>query len=274
MPNSMDSLHRQYDLHEYLLPETFAVTQMTKILSVSIQRGAKHGSLSTYQVELRENQTVLDVVTEVQRRFEPSLAYRFACRVGVCGSCAMTVNGKPRWTCRTHVNEVIDGDSITIEPLRNLPVIKDLVCDFEPFFKSWQRAGGQFKPTRTRHDPPERLRPDHPARAAANEAIECINCAVCYSACDVVGWDHDYAGPAALNRVWTLVNDARHADQKVTINQAFADGGCGSCHSQGNCTRHCPVELSPSHSIAALKKSSLFGAPDLSDATVAESVEP
>ncbi len=232
-------------------------------LEVSIWRGKRDGGFKQYAVELRENQTVLDIVTEVQRQHEPSLAYRFACRVGVCGSCAMTVNGAPRWTCRTHVNQVIAGNQLTIEPLRHLPVIKDLVCDLAPFFEKWQKAGGTFKPTKSRLDKPEPIDPQSPARKTANAAIECINCAVCYSACDVVGWNNDYVGPAALNRLWTLANDKRHADREQVTDLAFQEGGCASCHSHGNCTRHCPVELSPSQSIAALKKSAIFGLPDV-----------
>ena len=75
-------------------------------LSVSLWRGAKDGRYETYSVPQRASQTVLDVVTFVQRHIDPTLSYRFACRVGVCGSCAMTVNGRPRWTCRTHVAKV------------------------------------------------------------------------------------------------------------------------------------------------------------------------
>ncbi len=75
-------------------------------LEVRIWRGAEDGGFTGYRVPARPNQTVLDVVTEVQRSHAPDLAYRFACRVGVCGSCAMTVNGVPRWTCRTHVRRV------------------------------------------------------------------------------------------------------------------------------------------------------------------------
>ena len=77
-------------------------------LSVSLWRGTQQGRYETYSVPLRENQTVLDVVTFVQRHLDPTLSYRFACRVGVCGSCAMTVNGRPRWTCRTHVASVAE----------------------------------------------------------------------------------------------------------------------------------------------------------------------
>ena len=112
----------------------------------------------------RDNQTVLDVVTEVQRTLEPGLSYRYACRVGVCGSCAMTVNGKPRWTCRTHVSRVEEDGVIVIEPLRNMPRIKDLVVDMREFFQKWKRAGNTFVGTATRHDPPAMVSPQSKKR--------------------------------------------------------------------------------------------------------------
>ncbi len=226
-------------------------------LTVRIWRGRDDGAFSTYQVPLRDNQTVLDVVTEVQRRFEPALAYRFACRVGVCGSCAMTVNGVPRWTCRTHVNKVANAGEMTVEPLRNLPRIKDLATDMTGFFDKWADAGGRFEGKATRDDPPVAVEAGSGKRRNADAAIECINCAVCYAACDVVAWDDGYLGPAALNRAWTLVNDERHAAGRETLKKAMGDGGCGTCHSQGNCMRHCPVGLSPTRSIAGLKRMSL-----------------
>jgi len=224
---------------------------------VQIWRGGDDGRLVAYSVPARENQTVLDVVTEVQRLQEPSLAYRFACRVGVCGSCAMTVNGKPRWTCRTLARKVAATGSIVVEPLRNMPRVKDLVCDMSGFFDKWQRAGAGFRSARTRSDPVAAVRPASPRRAAADAAIECINCAVCYSACDVVGWRPDYLGPAALNRAWALLSDERHLDGSATLGVAAGDGGCGSCHTHGSCTLHCPVGISPTQSIAGVKRMSL-----------------
>src|SRR5262249_55102705 len=101
--------------------EMEATTATQRTLTVRISRGTGDGEFATYEVPWRENQTVLDVVTEVQRRIDPTLSYRFACRVGVCGSCAMTVNGRPRWTCRTHVSRVEEDGVIVIEPLRNMP---------------------------------------------------------------------------------------------------------------------------------------------------------
>src|ERR1700748_2896937 len=114
-------------------------------LMVSLWRGAQQGRDETSNVPLRENQTVLDVVTFVQRHIDPTLSYRFACRVGMCGSCAMTVNSIARWTCRTHVAKVAVDDTIEIAPLANLPVVKDLVTDMREFFDKWARARGRFQ---------------------------------------------------------------------------------------------------------------------------------
>ena len=223
-------------------------------LSVSLWRGGQDGHYRTYTVPRRESQTVLDVVTFVQRHLDPTLSYRFACRVGVCGSCAMTVNGRPRWTCRTHVAKVAGGGRLEIGPLENLPVIKDLTTDMEVFFRKWQQAEGVFAPSTTRHDVIAKIRPDTPARIAADAAIECINCGVCYAGCDTVRWNSGYLGPAALTRAWTLVNDERDAGNAARLQAVAAASGCHSCHSHQSCQELCPQALNPTAAIAGLKR--------------------
>src|SRR5438874_774687 len=94
-------------------------------MTVEVWRGGRTGTFQNFAVARRENQTVLDVVTEIQRTHDATLSYRFACRVGMCGSCAMIVNGRPRWTCRTRVDQ-LEAGPIRLEPLRNLPIVKDL----------------------------------------------------------------------------------------------------------------------------------------------------
>src|SRR5262245_55590793 len=186
------------------------MTHNRVMLSVDVWRGTREGRFQAFQVPRRENQTVLDVVTEIQREQDPTLAYRFACRVGMCGSCAMVVNGRPRWTCRTRVSEVTDETgALRLEPLRNLTVVKDLAAEMPQFFDKWRDAGGYFEPGATPATDFAVVPPATPERQAADAGIECIGCGVCYSACEVVGWDSDYLGPAALNRAWTLVNDVR-----------------------------------------------------------------
>jgi succinate dehydrogenase iron-sulfur subunit len=230
---------------------------MAAAIEVSIWRGRADGRYQAFTVPLGESQTVLDVVTWVQRKLDPTLAYRFACRVGMCGSCAMTVNGRPRWTCRTHISKVVEAGRVEIGPLANMPIIKDLACDMAEFFAKWHRAKGAFAPSKSRRDPIERISPVTAPRIAADAAIECINCAVCYAACDTVRWNEDYVGPAALNRAWTLVNDARDGAQHERLAAVAADGGCHACHSHQSCQEHCPKALSPITSIAGLKRRTL-----------------
>lgn len=223
-------------------------------LRVSIWRGRRDGAFAAYDVPRRASQTVLDVVTYVQRNLEPSLAYRFACRVGMCGSCAMTVNGRARWTCRTHVAEVAADGRLELAPLANLPLVKDLVTDMRVFFDKWAAARGRFSGTRTRADEFARVTPDSVARKAVDAGIECIGCGACYASCDVVAWRPDYLGPAALNRAWTLVNDERDVAGKERLRAVAGDAGCHVCHTQGSCTERCPKHISPTAAIAGLKR--------------------
>ncbi|HSF21978.1 MAG TPA: 2Fe-2S iron-sulfur cluster-binding protein, partial [Burkholderiales bacterium] len=158
-------------------------------LSVSVWRGQESGGYQEFEVPRLASQTVLDVVTFIQRELDPTLAYRYACRVGMCGSCAMTVNGRARWTCRTHVDNVALKGQLEIAPLRNLPVVRDLVTDMTPFFDKWASARGRFQGGATRKDDFARVAPGSPARQQADAGIECIGCGVCYSSCDVVAWN-------------------------------------------------------------------------------------
>jgi fumarate reductase iron-sulfur subunit len=220
-------------------------------VKVFVRRGE---STQQYEVPREPSQTVLDVVTYIQRVLDPTLAYRYACRVGMCGSCAMTVNGVPRWTCRTHVDKVVRDDRLEVGPLRNLPVIRDLVTDMREFFDKWARAGGQFHGRSTRADDFAKVEPGSAPRREADAGIECIGCGVCYAACDVVAWNPKYLGPAALNRAWTLLNDVRDHQNPERLRAVAGDAGCHACHTHVSCTERCPKQLSPTRAIAGLKR--------------------
>lgn len=227
---------------------------MTSTVLVSVHRGTDGTRFDRFEVPRQPAQTVLDVVTWIQREADATLAYRFACRVGMCGSCAMTVNGRPRWTCRTRVEKAAPDGHLTLEPLRNLPVVKDLVVDMAPFFAKWTAAGGVFSPRADLGADFAVVPPASPERSAADASIECIGCGVCHSACDVVALEPDYLGPAPLNRAWTLINDVRDGAQRERLAAVTVESGCRACHSHGSCTEHCPRALSPTASIAGLKR--------------------
>jgi len=223
-------------------------------MQVSVWRGKADGAFQEFEVPRHVSQTVLDAVTHIQRSLDSTLAYRFACRVGMCGSCAMTVNGVARWTCRTHVDKVVKNDQMEIAPLRNLPVIRDLVTDMSEFFDKWAKAKGKFEGGLTRNDDFARVSSESENRKQVDAGIECIGCAVCYSSCDVVSWNPDYLGPAALNRAWTLVKDERDSRKIERLRAVAGDAGCHSCHTHMSCTEHCPKQISPTAGIAGLKR--------------------
>lgn len=227
---------------------------MSGALQVDIWRGTETGSFQPFAVPRREHQTVLDVVTEIQREQDATLSYRFACRVGMCGSCAMVVNGRPRWTCRTRVSEVAKGGRLRLEPLRNFPVVKDLAVEMTAFFDKWKAAQGYFEPGATPEKDFAVVPPATPARQAADAGIECIGCGVCYSACDVVAWDKDYLGPAALNRAWTLAIDVRDKNNVARLAAVSGGSGCQACHTHMSCTSFCPKAIAPTYAIAGLKR--------------------
>ena len=223
-----------------------------RALRVTIERGPDKQDV--FSVPAHENQTVLDIVSWVQQNVDPTLSYRFACRVGMCGSCAMMVNGVPRWTCRTHASKVLENDAVTIAPLRNLPVLKDLAVDMDPFFDKWVAAEAVHHGGLTRDDPIALIDETSHERAEANAGIECINCSVCYAACDTVAGNPDYLGPAALQRAWTLLNDAKDEGRIAILDAVSGSSGCHNCHSMGSCTAYCPNELDPMSAIAGLKR--------------------
>ena len=133
-------------------------------------------------------------------------------------------------------------------------MIRDLVVDMREFFDKWARAKGDFRGRQTKEDDFAPVPPSSEPRQLADAAIECIGCGVCYAACDVVKWNPDYLGPAALNRAWTLVNDVRDAGRLERLRAVSGDAGCHACHSHVSCTERCPKKLSPTGSIAGLKR--------------------
>ena len=159
----------------------------------------------------------------------------------------------PSWVGDS-VSTVTEGEHLEVGPLHNLPVVKDLVTDMAPFFDKWARANGQFQGARTRADEFAQVMPASPKRKAVDAAIECIGCGVCYSSCDVVSWNPDYLGPAALNRAWTLLNDVRDTSNGLRLAAVAGDAGCQACHTHVSCSERCPKHIAPTAGIAGLKR--------------------
>jgi len=196
--------------------------------------------------------TVLDALVELQRTADATLAFRYACRVGMCGSCAMVVNGRERWACRTRLVS-LEASTVTVRPLYHLPLIRDLVVDMAPFRSRMTAAGAALAPAPNAPDYAVVSR-DTAERREIDEAVECIGCAMCVSACTMVAHDEHFPGPAALNRAFTLQRDHRDDAKDARWEVLLSTDALARCHGQGNCTEVCPMDLAPTTSILRLRR--------------------
>lgn len=232
---------------------------MTRIRRFRVARGgaASHGGtprrLQTYDVPEEERMTVLDGLLHIQRHLDRTLAFRFNCRAAMCGSCAVRVNGVERLACSTRLSAIPDA-AVTVEPLRHLPVIEDLMLDMEPFFDAWRAVQPAFAPRTADALEPARIAPDSPERRAIAAHRECISCGICYSACDVVGLAPGFLGPAAMTRAFCLVHDSRGAGGDTRLNVLDSERGCWRCHTHGSCATLCPKGLDPTLAIEEIKR--------------------
>jgi fumarate reductase iron-sulfur subunit len=205
-----------------------------------------------FAVEAGPDTTVLDALVEIQRRQDPTLAFRYACRVGMCGSCAMVVNGRERWACRTRL-AALEAGAVTVRPLYHFPLLRDLVVDMTPLTAKMRDVGAALVPAADAE--PYALTPAGSAeRRDIDPAIECIGCGMCVSACTMVAHNGRFPGPAALNRAFTLVRDSRDAGGDARWAVLLSDDALARCHGQGNCTEVCPMGLAPTTSIVRLRQ--------------------
>lgn len=201
--------------------------------------------------------TVLDALFRIQRDLDSSLAFRYACRVGMCGTCAVSVNRIPSLACSTLVKS-LDSDTVTVEPLPNLPVIKDLAVSLAPFFEQWKQALPAFRPRDKESQELARIPADTMFAQIAPRKRDCITCGACYSACTITHKRRKYLGPAAINRALLRLLDPRDvadAERLDVLNTEIE--GVWRCHTQFNCTATCPRGISLTDSIVRIKRALL-----------------
>lgn len=212
----------------------------------------------TFTVEAKDNMTVLDALFIILSEQDPTVSFRCSCRLGMCGSCGMIMNNKEGLACRTKLEKL--GRDITVQPLRNMPIIKDLAVNMEPFFKQWQRIKPYFVPNKAASRDFQQIPQDTEHREIIDQSLDCITCGCCYSACSLVAMDDSYIGPAALNRAYTLVADQRDVATESRMEVAAGEDGVLRCHTMFNCMEVCPKNLVPTWSIQKLKKKAVVNA--------------
>lgn len=216
--------------------------------------GEGHFDEFKLNIEEETKTTILDILLQIQKEKDTSLSFRYACRVNMCGSCAMVINGCERLACKTNVCDLPSHSEIVIRPLNHFPVIKDLVVDMDPFFEQYEQALPFFDPA-METDEPAIIRPDSKERMDIDLATECIQCGCCVSSCTMVNYHKEYVGPGALNRAFTLLADSRDGLFNTRLNQVLES--CYNCRTEFNCTSVCPKEISPTRAIKYIQRMAL-----------------
>ena len=224
-------------------------------------RSATNGistGVQQFTVALEDRMTVLDALFRIQRTADASLSFRCACRVGMCGTCAMSINGVPRLACKTRPL-LLDSPILTIAPLPNLPVVKDLVVSLEPFFAQWKRVRPALHSKNPDSNELARVPAGSKYMRETPSKRDCITCGACYGACGIKGSSDEYLGPAAINKAFLRLMDPRDTATRERLDVLNEErGGVWRCHTQFNCTAVCPKGITLTDSISRLKRAMLF----------------
>lgn len=216
------------------------------MIAVEVAR-SDSAALHSFSVDVDQPAMVLDVLLALQRA-DSSLGFRYSCRVAMCGTCAIRVDGRPALACRTPVSAATER--LLLEPLAGFPVVRDLIVNTDPFWRAWRAIEPWFVP---RTDGPARvLAAGDPSRETVEAGLDCISCGACWTACDLAG--HGFAGPAALNRAMTLAGDARDGARARRLRLVSREGGVTRCHYIHGCSGACPKGLDPAASIRRLRR--------------------
>ena len=208
----------------------------------------------TYQVRVEDTDRVVDALHEVKWHQDGTLSFRRSCVHGVCGSDAMVINGANALACVLLVKDV--GTKITVEPIRGLPVIKDLVVDMEPFFAQYKSVLPYLINS---GDPGYEERKQSPEeRARFDDTTKCILCAACTTSCPIYWGNDSYVGPAAIVNAHRFIFDSRDeaaADRLDILNQR---SGVWRCRTAFSCTEACPRDIKITQAIQEVKRAILY----------------
>ena len=208
-----------------------------------------------FEVPFRKEWVVLDALNHIKDRLDGSLSFRWSCRMGVCGSCGMMVNGEPKLTCGAFLADFLPGP-IRVEPLRFFPVIRDLVVDIGDFLRKLRRV----KPWLARESEQPLEQGEYrqtPDQLDAYKAFSmCINCLLCYSACPIYGLEPSFVGPAAIALAQRYNMDSRDQGSAERLSILSGKGGIWECTFVGECSQVCPKHVDPARAIQHYKLTS------------------
>lgn len=200
-------------------------------------------SVQSYQIEAEPTDRVLDLLLEIKRTKDGTLAFRKSCAHGVCGSDAMIINGKERLACKTLVQDVTAEETeISIEPLKHLPVQRDLMVDQQGFFDKYRSIEPFLKPKEPAPKAGEYIQ-SRKDREKFDDPTKCILCAACYSACPVLDTKDGFIGPAASVQAARFTKDSRDEGIGSRMTLVDTENGVWSCENHFECTKVCPRSI-------------------------------
>ena len=236
-------------------------------MKIKIKRfDGENSKYDLFEIKPKPHMSVLEALFQIQDEEDSTLAFRYSCRGAVCGSCAMLINKKPRLACRTQVSEITGekvlsissygplakpefktGEEILIEPLPNLPLIKDLIVNMNPFFKHnesvkpWFGEGIGKEVLMTQTD-----------TLKVDKYAACILCGLCYGSCPVSTRNKYYIGPAALAKAWRFWADKRFTSRDEMLRRINLKNGVWACEHVYRYVEVCPKQVPPTNAITGL----------------------
>ncbi|MFM1994490.1 MAG: hypothetical protein RLZZ610_7 [Actinomycetota bacterium] len=241
------------DVKEIAEVPSFTVTLMVRRYDPEVSEEAKWVD---YDVTVYGTDRVLDALHKIKWEIDGSLTFRRSCAHGVCGSDAMRINGRNRLACKTLIKDLDINQPIYVEPIKGLPVEKDLVVNMEPFYKAYR----DINPFLIANDKPEKERLQSPEdRARFDDTTKCILCAACTTSCPVFWTDGQYFGPAAIVNAHRFIFDSRDEGAEVRLDILNDKEGVWRCRTTFNCTEACPRGIQVTKAIAEVKQAILKG---------------
>ena len=243
------------EIHIAVPSDAAGPTILLKVFRYNPKAPGAEPTMATFRVPAHKGMTVLDALLWVKEHVDPGLALRYSCRMGICGSCGMLINGKPELGCETQIAH-LGTDVVEVAPLTNYPVIRDVATDFTDFFSHHRRVRPYLIRTENGEGEPveKELVQTEEEKLEYYQFTMCIMCGLCNAACPIVAMDSGFLGPQAFAQAYRFAVDSRDQGWSERADVVDASHGCWRCELAGSCSAVCPKGVDPALGIQLLKR--------------------
>ena len=206
--------------------------------------------IQAYTLAVEKTISVLEALLTLQEEQDPTLAFRYSCRGAVCGSCAMSINGKLNLACRVQLS-ALATERVVIEPLPGVDILKDLVVEMDAFWQKYERVRPWLH---AEISAVQENRMSESERQRIDQYLQCILCGICYAACPARKSNEAFTGPAALAKLYRFVADSREDRGAETLRQEDSEEGVWGCRTVMQCVAACPKDVRPADGIRGARR--------------------